>query len=294
VLFARFIDRLGKGLRTAARDSILLENAQQHNKGFIFGFHRAFDSLGAVFGPLLALLFLALLHDNTRLVFFIAFIPSVISVVLLFFFVREKKKPKSERKFHLSGLKWKNIDAKLKIFLLISFLFSAGNSSDAFLLLRAQNLGLTATLVVLTYVLYNVSQTLFATPLGRLSDKIGAQKVFSLGLLVFAVVYFLFGFIHSSVWLWFLFPIYGVYIAATDGVSKAYIGEFIIKEESGTYFGFYYTITAIGTFLASFIGGLLWQYLNPSATFYFGSIMALAALLVFMLFRNDFSRRSLL
>jgi MFS family permease len=277
VLIARFVDRLGKGLRTAARDSILLENSDKTNKGFIFGFHRAFDSLGAVIGPLIALVLLALLHDNMRLVFFIAFIPATAAVFLLFFFVKEKKRTAVHKKFHLAHLSWGKLDAKLKLFLIISFIFASGNSSDAFLLLQAQNLGLTATLVVLAYVLYNITQTGFATPLGKLSDKLGAKNVFSLGLLIFAVVYFFFGFIHSSIWLWFLFPVYGIYIAATDGVSKAYISEFITKEESGTFFGFYYTLTAIGTFIASVIGGILWQQFHPSATFYFGSIMALIA-----------------
>jgi MFS family permease len=281
VLFARFIDRLGKGMRTAARDSLLLENAKESNRGLIFGFHRAFDSLGAVVGPLVALVLLVLLKENIRLTFLVAFVPAVIAVILLFVFVKESKKKLPFKKFHLKNFRWGLIDTKLKIFLLISFLFSAGNSSDAFLLLQAKNLGLTTTLVVLTYVLYNISQTVFATPLGHLSDKIGARKVFLGGLIVFAIVYFFFGIIHSSVWLWFLFPIYGIYIAATDGVSKAYIGEFITKEESGTYFGAYYTITAIGTFLASFIGGILWSTINPSATFFFGSAMAILALVVF-------------
>ena len=287
VLFARFIDRLGKGLRTAARDSILLENTKPNNKGYIFGFHRAFDSLGAVVGPLVALFFLAVMHDNIRSVFFIAFVPSVIAVILLFFFVTETGRKNAQKKLHLGSLKWHLLDTKLQLFLIISFLFSLGNSSDAFLLLQAKNLGLSVTMVVLAYVLYNVTQTAFATPLGKLADTIGAKKVFSLGLLVFAIVYFFFGATQTSFWLWFLFPIYGVYIAATDGVSKAYIGDFISHEVSGTFYGFYYFLTAVGAFLASFIGGLLWQYLHPSATFYFGSIMALIAFVIFTVFQRS-------
>lgn len=290
VLFARVIDRLGKGLRTAPRDSILLENATPENKGFIFGFHRAFDSLGAVFGPLTTLLVLYLLKDNIRLTFFIAFIPAVIAIVLLIIFVKEKKKEivKEEQKF--VKISWGKLDDRLKVFLFISFLFSLGNSSDAFLLLNAKNLGLTTTLVVLAYVLYNVSQTVFATPAGSLADKLGARKVFLGGLLIFSIVYFLFGFAKDPFWLWFLFPIYGVYIAATDGVSKSYISEFIPKRESGTYFGAYYTLTAIGTFLASFIGGLLWSKINPSATFYYGSILSFAAFLVCIFFNPKASK----
>lgn len=281
VLFARFIDRLGKGLRTSARDSILLQSATSQNKGFIFGFHRAMDSMGAVFGPLIALLLLALLKENIRLVFFIAFIPAVIGVLLLIFLVKEKKQEIHEKKFKLN-FSWKNINSNLKLFFVISIIFSLGNSSDAFLILRAQNLGLTTTLVVLTYVLYNVSQTVFSTSGGQLADKIGARKVYAIGLLVFSFVYFMFGIISHPALIWILFPIYGLYISFTDGVSKAYISEFITEKESGSYFGLYQTGIAISAFFASLIGGLLWNQINPSATFFYGSIMA--ALAFFILF----------
>jgi len=288
VLFARFIDRLGKGLRTAPRDSLLLENASPINKGYIFGFHRALDSLGAVFGPLLALVALHFLKENLRLTFFLAFIPGFIALLLLIFLVREKKKDTSNEKREFVKIDWKLLQPKLKLFLLISFVFAAGNSSDAFLLLHAKNLGLSTTLVVLTYVLYNLSQAVFATPAGYLSDKLGARKVYSGGLIVFALVYLFFGLVKQSVWLWFLFPIYGIYIAATDGVSKAYISEFIKKEESGTFFGAYFTLIAIGTFLASFIGGLLWSMISPSTTFLYGSAMAFLAFIIFITIGKKF------
>ncbi len=291
VLFARIIDRLGKGLRTAPRDSILLENATIENKGFIFGFHRAFDSLGAVFGPLTALLILYLLKENIRLTFFIAFIPAVIAIVLLVILVKEKKKEVVPIEREFVKINWKMLDPKLKLFLLISFLFSLGNSSDAFLLLYAKYLGLTTTLVVLAYVLYNISQTAFSTPAGSLADKFGAKKIYLGGLLVFSVIYFFFGLTKQSMWLWILFPLYGIYIAATDGVSKSYIAEFITKKESGTYFGAYYTLTAIGAFLASAIGGLLWNKVNPSATFYYGSILSFVAFMVLLLFSNRLYRK---
>lgn len=292
VLFARIIDRVGKGLRTAPRDSILLENATPENKGFIFGFHRAFDSLGAVFGPLTALLILYLLKENIRLTFFIAFIPAVLAILLLVILVKEKRKQvvPLERKF--VKINWKMLDSKLKLFLLISFLFSLGNSSDAFLLLYAKYLGLTTTLVVLAYVLYNVSQAVFSTPAGSLADKFGARRIYSGGLLVFAVIYFFFGLTKQTGWLWILFPIYGIYIAATDGVSKSYMSEFITQKESGTYFGAYYTLTAIGAFLASVIGGLLWSKINPSATFYYGSVMSFAAFAVLLLFSDRLFRKT--
>lgn len=286
VLFARIVDRLGKGLRTAARDSILLENSTPENKGYIFGFHRAFDSLGAVFGPLLALVVLYFLKDNIRQTFFIAFIPAVIAIILLIFLVKEKKKVVTKEKSKFVKISFKHMNTKLKLFMLISFVFAAGNSSDVFLLLQGQNLGLTATQVVLVYVLYNISQAIFSTHVGILADKFGARKIFAAGLLIFSVVYLCFGLINSSFWLWVLFPIYGIYIAATDGVSKAYLSELIEKRESGTYFGAYYTLTAVGTFLASLIGGLLWHFINPQATFLYGSFMAFTSLLILFIFHK--------
>src|SRR5665213_2585636 len=149
VLFARVIDRLGKGIRTAPRDSILLENSTPQNKGFIFGFHRAFDSLGAVFGPLAALVVLYLFQENMRLAFFIAFIPGVIAILLIVFLVKENKETPTEAPKRFVRIRLKGMDPRLQVFLLVSFLFSLGNSSDAFLLLNARNLGLSTTLVVL-------------------------------------------------------------------------------------------------------------------------------------------------
>ena len=148
VLFARVVDRIGKGLRTAARDSLLLENTTPQNKGYIFGFHRAFDSLGAVFGPLLALVVLYFLKDNIRATFFVAFIPAFIAILLLIFLVKEKKTPVHKEKKKFVKISFKNMDSRLKLFMVISFIFAAGNSSDIFLLLQAKNLGLATISVV--------------------------------------------------------------------------------------------------------------------------------------------------
>lgn len=279
VFFAKFIDRFGKGIRTTARDSLLLENATPANKGFIFGFHRALDSLGAFVGPIIALILLSVYKDNIRMIFNIAIIPPIIGLGALILFVREKKKeekPSQMASFHFS---WKSFDPRFKLFIFSSILFSLGNSSDAFLILRSKELGLTTTLVVGTYILYNLFQTLFATPAGRLADRIGPKRVYSMGLIIFTVVYFVFGIMKNPILIWIMYPIYGIYIAFTDGVSKAYIAEFTTKETSGSYFGFYQTVTALCTFFASFFGGILWTKLFPGATFYYGAIMAMLALI---------------
>ncbi|MFA6016963.1 MAG: MFS transporter [Patescibacteria group bacterium] len=299
VLLARFVDRLGKGVRTGARDSLLLQNTTKNNKGFIFGYHRAFDSLGAVLGPIIGLMLIYFFKENLRSVFYFAAIPGLMGVLLLTFFVREKardrvflspqepspfggipsrKKTQSPRFLENFSIIWQN--KKLSLFFIASIIFSLGNSSDAFLILRAKNLGLTTLMAVLTYVVYNLSQTLLATPMGKLSDKIGAKRVFEGGLLVFSLVYFLFGFIKNPIFIWLLFPIYGVYIAATDGVSKAYVSEFITEKESGSYFGLYQGATAISALFASWFAGILWYTISPATTFYYGSIMALTAFIV--------------
>lgn len=280
VLLARFIDRFGKGIRTSARDALIAESSSPSVRGRAFGFHRFLDTQGAVVGPLLALLAIRLLNNNFRLIFILAFIPGFIGILLLLFLVKEKKKKvTSSVPFRFE---WANLDPSFKIFLGISLLFSLGNSSDAFLILRAQNMGLSLSLVVLVYVLFNVTYSLFSMPAGIIADKIGPKKVLLFGFLLFSIVYFFFGLIHSSIFLWILFPIYGVYMALTEGIGKAYISNLVPQEKTGTAFGIYQTTISFSTFFSSFIGGLLWDNLGVSAPFIYGSIMALLAALLFV------------
>ncbi len=225
VLIARFIDRFGKGTRTSARDALIAESSENSVRGRAFGFYRALDTLGAVVGPMIALLAIHFLGNNFRLIFFLAFIPAFMGILLLLFFVKEKKKeanPSSTFRFN-----WHKLDPSFKIFLLISFIFALGNSSDAFLILRAQNLGLSLTLVVLAYILFNFTYAIFSIPAGIISDKIGPKKVLLAGFLLFSAVYLFFGLVHSSLFLWLLFPVYGLYMALTEGVGKAYISNLV-------------------------------------------------------------------
>ena len=280
VLVARFIDRFGKGIRTSARDSLIAESCSENTRGKSFGFHRALDTLGAVFGPLAAILFLAIFNDNLRFIFYIAVIPGLIGIILLIIFVREKKK----RQLCFADLKfnWRGVSPSFKIFLFISIIFSIGNSSDAFLILRAQELGLAIKITILAYVLFNLTYALFSVPAGVIVDKIGAKKVLIVGLFIFAVVYFFFGFIDKSFFIWFLFPVYGIYMALTEGVGKAYISLLIPQEKSGTAFGIYQTSVGICSFFSSLIAGVMWNYINVKVPFYFGSITALIAVVLFI------------
>ncbi|MCX5749256.1 MAG: MFS transporter [Candidatus Saganbacteria bacterium] len=281
VLFARFVDRFGKGVRTSARDALIAESSDATVRGRSFGFHRGLDTLGAVIGPLLALIAIRFLNDNLRLIFFLAFIPAFIGILLLVIFVKEKRKETGP--FEAFHFKWQDLDPSFKIYLLISFIFALGNSSDAFLILRAQNLGLSLTLIVLTYVLFNFTYAMFSMPAGIVSDKIGPRKVLLSGFLLFAFVYLLFGAIHSSVFLWVLFPLYGIYMALTEGVGKAYISNLVPNEKTGTAFGIYQTTVGLCTFFASLIAGLLWTYVGVSVPFIFGSVAAAISAILFVI-----------
>ncbi len=280
VLIARFLDRFGKGIRTSARDSLITESCPESIRGKSFGFHRALDTLGAVFGPLAAILFLAIFNNNIRLIFYIAFIPGLIGIILLIIFVREKKK--NALCFSDLKLKWRDINPSFKIFLLISIIFSIGNSSDAFLILRAQNLGLAIKVTIFAYVLFNLTYAIFSIPAGVIADKIGAKKVLIMGLILFSLVYFSLGLINKSLFIWLLFPVYGIYMALTEGVGKAYISLLVPQEKSGTAFGIYQTSIGICSFFASIIAGVMWNYINVRVPFYFGSITALISAILFI------------
>ena len=285
VFLGRFIDRLGKGARTGARDALLLEVTNEHNKGFIFGFHRSMDTAGAVVGPLIALLLLQVTDNNIRAILYLSAIPAFVSLIF-FFFIKEAKKQLQTNKVQLS-LSIKRFPRKFKIFLLGMAVFSLGNSSDTFLILRSRDLGLSLTLVISAYILYNLVYALFSTPAGSISDRIGTKKVFILGIFIFMLVYLGFTLNTHPVIVWLLFAVYGLYMALTDGVAKALIGRLIKQEEAGTAYGVFYTITSIFTLLASVIGGLLWSAVAPPATFAFAVFCATLAVIIFMILPSD-------
>src|SRR3989338_269196 len=275
VFLGRLTDRFGKGLRTGARDALLLESASTGNRGFIFGLHRSMDSMGAVIGPLIALFLLNIFNNDIRQILYIAVIPSFIGL-FFFIFIKEAKKKvvTTELKFSFS---LKNLSGRLKLFIVIMAIFSLGNSSDTFLILRAKDLGMSLTFVILAYTVYNFFYAAFSVPAGRFADKIGAKKVFALGLLIYSFVYISFALNGNSLFVWPLFAVYGLYIALTDGVSKALVGTLIKKENAGTAYGVMQTVVSLSTLLASVIGGFLWTAINPSATFIFGAACALTA-----------------
>jgi len=292
VLLGRFIDRFGKGIRTSARDALIAESATKENVGRAFGFHRALDTAGAVFGPLAAILLINHFgSNNLRPIFYIALIPGIIGVILLLIFVKEKA---AAAKNNPPQFKLANLTPAYKTFLVVSAIFALGNSSDAFLILRAQSLGLSTTSTVLAYVVFNLVYSILSYTAGSLSDKIGPRKLLVSGFFLFALIYLLFGINQSMTWVWFLFALYGVYMAISEGISKAYITQIASPEVIATSFGAYQTIIGVCTFFSSLIAGLLWTNVNPSAPFIFGSILAITAGTIFIfLGRNNRSTKTI-
>lgn len=280
VLLGRFVDRFGKGIRTSARDALIAESATPENMGRAFGFHRALDTAGAVFGPLAAILLINHFgSNNLRPIFYIAMIPGIIGVILLLVLVKEKAATSKNNPPHF---KLANLTPDYKTFLVVSALFALGNSSDAFLILRAQSLGLSTTFTVLAYVVFNLVYSILSYTAGSLSDKIGPRKLLVSGFFLFALIYLLFGINQSTTWIWFLFALYGVYMAISEGISKAYITQIASPEVIATSFGAYQTIIGVCTFFSSLIAGLLWTNVNPAAPFIFGAMLAILAGTVFV------------
>jgi MFS family permease len=273
VLTARMLDRFGKGLRSSPRDALIADSAKPEERGRAFGFHRTADQMGAVIGPLAALPLLALFHQNYRALFVAAFVPAAVGVAALAL-VRETgagRKPAGTPppQFRLAGT-----SPAFRRFLLVMVLFTLGNSSDMFLMLRAKALGLSASQVVLLFALFNLTYSLASYPAGMVSDRFGRRKVLMAGLVVFATVYAGFGLAGGPAWMWALFPAYGLYQGLTDGTSRAFISDLVAPSGRATAMGVYGMATGLCALPASVIAGQLWQRVGPAAPFYYGAAMA--------------------
>ena len=284
IFFARMIDRLGKGIRTGARDALLSDETTNENKGKVFGFHRGMDTMGAVLGPSVALLYLYYNPANYKTLFIIAFFPGMIAI-LFTLFIKEKKKnadtntKKEKKSFWVIFSYWKNGSQEYKRLLIGLLLFAAFNSSDVFLLLRVKETGLTDAAVIGVYIFYNLSYALLAYPVGILADRIGLKKVFLAGLFIFAIVYAGFAVNNNLIIFFVLFFLYGLYAAATEGISKAWVSNIVSKKETATAIGTYTGLQSICTLLASSLTGFLWYRFGSITTF---SITAFVTLLVIL------------
>jgi len=275
VLAGRVIDRFGKGVRTAPRDALIAESAKANKRGAAFGLHRAMDTLGATFGVFIAYLLITRYKGNFKYIFLFSLIPAFLAVVFLFF-IKERR---SETKISHPKIqfKWRALDKKLKLFLIFTFIFTLGNSSNQFLLLRTKNAGSSIPQVILFYLFYNIVYFLVSYPAARLSDRIGRKKLLVLGYLFYGLVYLGFAINHSINNFWFLFGLYGLYIGFTEGVEKALVADIAPVDLRATAIGLHATLVGIGLLPASILAGILWKFQGASVPFYFGALMGIVA-----------------
>ena len=289
IFFSRTIDRLGKGVRTGARDALLSDEATPQTKGRVFGFHRSMDTLGAVIGPLAALVYLVYYPNDYKTLFFIAFFPGITAIAITFF-IKEKQKGQSKpttkaRLFDFLRY-WKESPSAYRKLVGALLVFALFNSSDVFLLLKIKEAGFNDATVIGIYVFYNLIYALFSYPLGILADRIGMKKIFVSGLVLFATVYLGMAYAESKMVFIALFFLYGVYAAATEGIAKAWITNICKKENTATAIGTYTAFQSIVTMLASSLAGVLWFTFNPSTTFLISGIVAAGIAIYISRFKN--------
>ena len=295
VLGTRFGDRVGKGVRTAPRDALVADSIDEKQRGLAFGLHRAGDTGGAVVGLLVAIIVVWYFQRSDRqleapvfqTIVWLSLIPAVLAVVALAFLAREVA-PRTRReapRFTL-GL----FDNRFKFFLAIMIVFTLGNSSDAFLILRAQAAGLPVLGVLGMMLTFNLVYALVSTPAGSLSDKVGRRRLIVGGWAVYGLVYLGFALVTQGWQAWALMAVYGLYYGMTEGVAKAFVADLVPSQHRGTAYGVFNAAIGLTAFPASLIAGVLWggvgtwQGLGPSAPFFFGAAMALVATaLLFML-----------
>ncbi len=276
VLGIRVADRVGKGIRSSPRDALIADSVAPELRGRAFGFHNAADNAGAVLGPLLAFACLHWGGLQLRTVFLLTAIPGVLAVLTLLFGVREVPRTASPRKKGDVGLKTP-LGGRFWAYLGVLLLFTLGNSTDAFLLLRAGQLGVSAALVPILWALLNVVKAASNTPGGILSDRIGRKPLIVAGWLVYAAVYFLFGHAGQRWQAWALFAVYGLYFGLTEGVEKALVADLVPEDRRGSAFGWYNLAIGVGALPASLLFGALWDRWGSAAAFDFGALLALIA-----------------
>jgi MFS family permease len=284
IIMARSVDRLGKGIRTGARDALLSDEATPATKGRVFGFHRSMDTLGAVAGPAFALVYLYFNPGRYRPLFLVAFIPGILAVSFSFL-LKDKEKIAKENKRPVPFFSflnyWRQSPVNYRKLVVGLLVFTICNSSDVFLLLKVKQAGLNDIATIGVYIFYNVVYALAAFPLGILADKIGLKKIFVSGLFLFAIVYAGMGISGNLYFYGFLFFLYGLYAAATEGISKAWISNITDKSETATAIGTYTGFQSICTMLASFMTGWIWYKFGSS--YAFGITASIAFLVIIYL-----------
>jgi MFS family permease len=279
VLSIRFSDRLGKAIRTPARDALISTSVEPSKKGRAFGIHRAMDRIGAVGGPVLAMIVLTLFDKSVRMVFLLSFIPGIMAL----FFIKLARETSflhtADRAAKRSGLR----NTSFIIFLISNIVFTLGNSSNAFLILRAREAGLTVLMIPVIWIVYNIFASASSPIFGSLSDRIGKEPVIIASFLYYAVVYLLFGILQGGLWIWILFAAYGIYYGLSAGVFRAYIADLVDPQHRATAYGIFNTGIGLALFPASLIMGFLWDEFGSKWAFIISAGFSLLGFLIFML-----------
>lgn len=289
VLFLRFFERIGKGVRSAPRDSLISGSVLKNETGRNFGFHKAMDNSGAILGPLAAWFLLSLYPTNFTAIFLLSTIPALMGVFTIILFVKEARVTGG---FPKDKIAIKQLPKKFWFFLAVVTVFSLGNSTDALLLVKTSETGIRQAGIPLVYMIFNVVSVLFAIPVGNWSDKIGREKLIIAGFMIYALAYFLFGRLNNFSAFIFLFVLYGLYSALADGSQKALISDIVGKDLKGTGFGIYHAVLGITLLPASLIAGILYDRINSDAPFYFGAVMAFIAVVLMILFTFRFKLKN--
>ncbi|HET9787683.1 MAG TPA: MFS transporter [Pyrinomonadaceae bacterium] len=292
VFAIRLIDRVGKGVRSAPRDALIADTVSPEERGLAFGFHRAMDHAGAVIGPLIGYLLLRLFAANqnspsaldyTR-VFLLASVPAIAAVLVVIFFVREPKKEVTPAYSPARpSLSLRGFDGNFKRFLIIIALFTLSNSSDAFLLLRAQTLGFSVTTIMLLWAMLHMSKVVSSLVGGDLSDRLGRRRLIVSGWILYAAVYIGFAFVTNAVSVWALFLVYGMYFGLAEGAEKALVADLVKPEQRGTAYGLYNLAFSITVLPASLLMGALWTWWGPATAFLVGGSLGGAAAVLMLL-----------
>lgn len=278
VLSLRFADRLGKGIRTSPRDALLVDSVSEKERGKAFGFQRAFDHLGAVVGPIIAFTLLKAFHLNLRIVFLLAILPSIMILVLLIFFVKEKFPLGAvSKRLNLKEVKF---SSRFKFYLITLVVFTLGNSSDAFLILKAKEAGVTVGFLPLIWMGHNFIKAISAYPSGALSDKLGRKKIIIFGWFIYSLVYIGFAFSTGYLSIIALFLLYGLVFGTTEGVEKAFVADLVPEKIRATGYGVFNFVVGITLFPASLITGILWQKFSSKVALLTGAILAFIACLM--------------
>lgn len=292
VLFVRVSDRIGKGIRGAPRDALIAAGVPPHRRGFAFGFNRAADHFGAVVGPVIAFFLLTYFASNPaeptaddyRHVFLFASIPVVIGLFVIGFFVREEPRPENFESDVPAKISLREFDSDLKRFLAIIVLFTISNSTDAFLLLRAEQAGIAPAMLPILWMVLHFSKVFSSLIFGELSDRIGRKGLIIGGWIVYAFVYAGFAFVSGPWQAWVLFIIYGIYFGMTEGNEKAFVADMVSPEKRGTAYGLYNLAFGISVFPASLLFGFLWTTFGPETAFLASGAISVVAAVLFLLF----------